>query len=159
MSLTPENELTPVKSSWDLEKETGFDASPNSQVIQTTLSRRPTRIADPRSALEQWTSSGRPRKFTHPMTRQRTNIDVIVTFDGPDDPYRPINWVFKKKVITVLLYGLTTACSTWNSSMYGALVVSDYCLLTHASFSTVTPIIAEDYHVSQVVSTLGITLF
>jgi hypothetical protein len=33
---------------------------------------------------------------------------VIVDFEGLDDPYRPLNWGFRKKAITTVLYGLTT---------------------------------------------------
>lgn len=39
-------------------------------------------------------------------------------FDGEDDPYRPINWPFRKKLVTTLLYGLTTMGATWASSVY-----------------------------------------
>ena len=55
--------------------------------------------------------------FNHPLSHVQTNADVIVDFDGPDDPYRPINWPFRKKVITTALYGFTTMGSTWASSV------------------------------------------
>ena len=55
--------------------------------------------------------------FDHPLSHIQTNADVIVDFDGPDDPYRPINWPFRKKVITTALYGFTTMGSTWASSV------------------------------------------
>lgn len=51
---------------------------------------------------------GQTAKFHHPLTHTKTSPDVIVDFDGPDDPYRPLNWGFKKKAITTVLYGLTT---------------------------------------------------
>lgn len=51
---------------------------------------------------------GQTAKFTHPLTHTKTSPDVIVDFEGPDDPYRPLNWSFRKKAITTLLYGLTT---------------------------------------------------
>jgi hypothetical protein len=47
-------------------------------------------------------------KFTHPLTHTKTSPDVIVDFEGPDDPYRPLNWSFGKKAMTTVLYGLTT---------------------------------------------------
>ncbi|KAK2784519.1 hypothetical protein FQN52_008940 [Onygenales sp. PD_12] len=56
--------------------------------------------------------------FTHPLTHQKTTEDVIVDFDGPDDAYNPLNWPFRKKAITTLLYGLTTMGSTWSSAVY-----------------------------------------
>lgn len=51
---------------------------------------------------------GQTARFTHPLSHTRTSEDVIVDFDGPDDPYRPMNWSFRKKAITTVLYGLTT---------------------------------------------------
>lgn len=70
------------------------------------------------SAFEQRTHSivsrirsrepGQTAKFNHPLTHSKTSPDVIVDFEGPDDPYRPLNWGFKKKAITTVLYGLTT---------------------------------------------------
>lgn len=51
---------------------------------------------------------GQTARFTHPLSHTKTTEDVIVDFDGPDDPYMPLNWNFKKKAVTTLLYGLTT---------------------------------------------------
>lgn len=51
---------------------------------------------------------GQTAKFSHPLTHTKTSQDVIVDFDGPDDPYRPLNWGFTKKAVTTVLYGLTT---------------------------------------------------
>ena len=59
----------------------------------------------------------RPTAFDHPLSHVKTTADVIVDFDGPDDPYRPINWPFRKKVVTTVLYGFTTMGSTWASSV------------------------------------------
>jgi hypothetical protein len=70
--------------------------------------------------LSRTQSAGRrpPRGFfQHPLSHAKTNEDVIVDFDGPDDPYRPINWPMRKKVITTILYGLTTMGATWASSV------------------------------------------
>lgn len=47
-------------------------------------------------------------KFTHPLSHTKTGSDVLVDFEGVDDPYHPQNWGFKKKCITTVLYGLTT---------------------------------------------------
>jgi hypothetical protein len=51
---------------------------------------------------------GQTARFSHPLSHTRTTDDVIVDFEGPDDPYRPLNWGFRKKAITTVLYGLTT---------------------------------------------------
>ncbi|KUL86434.1 hypothetical protein ZTR_08168 [Talaromyces verruculosus] len=45
------------------------------------------------------------------------NDPNIVDFDGPDDPYRPLNWPMRKKLITTALYSLTTMGSTWASTI------------------------------------------
>lgn len=50
------------------------------------------------------------RPFHHPLEYQKTGESVIVDFDGPDDPYRPMNWPFKKKCITTMLFSLNTLC-------------------------------------------------
>ncbi|MCJ1409724.1 hypothetical protein MMC19_003807 [Ptychographa xylographoides] len=60
--------------------------------------------------------------FTHPMSHAKTSEDVLVDFEGPDDPYRPLNWPFRKKVVTTLLYGLTTMGATFASSVYSPAV-------------------------------------
>lgn len=66
------------------------------QRAQSTISR--IRSRDP----------GQTATFNHPLTHTKTSQDVIVDFDGPDDPYRPLNWSFTKKAVTTVLYGLTT---------------------------------------------------
>ncbi|PVI05589.1 MFS general substrate transporter [Periconia macrospinosa] len=81
--------------------------------------------------------------FTHPLAHQPTTEDVLVDFDGPDDPYRPLNWTTKKKAITTMLYGLCTMSATWASSAY----------------SPGTRHIHEEFNVGMQVSTLGTTLF
>ena len=60
----------------------------------------------------------RTTTFGHPLSHVQTSGDVLVEFDGPDDPYRPINWPFRKKVVTTALYGFTTMGSTWASSVW-----------------------------------------
>jgi len=81
-----------------LEKETtaGSTASALNQRTQSILSR--IRSREP----------GQVAKFTHPLSDTRTSPDVLVDFDGPDDPYYPRNWGFAKKCVTTVLYGLTT---------------------------------------------------
>ena len=118
--MSPSDE-TPSTDGYDVEeKSTGFDASPY-MAREKSLSRRGTRILDPRSALTQiTTSSDQQPVFHHVLSGQKTGVDAIVDFDGLKDPYRPLNWPARKKVITVLLYGLTTMCSSWGTSMYAA---------------------------------------
>lgn len=81
-------------------------------------------------------------KFDHPLSHVKTSEDVLVDFDGPDDPYRPLNWPFRKKVVTTLLYGFTTMGSTWASSVYSPAIDQ----------------IAEEYHVGTEVTLLGLSV-
>ncbi|KAM0350966.1 hypothetical protein ACHAPU_002744 [Fusarium lateritium] len=81
--------------------------------------------------------------FTHPLAHAKTTEDELVDFDGPDDPYRPMNWPTKKKVITTMLYGLVTMSATWASS----------------SYSAGTREVATHFNVGTQTATLGTTLF
>ncbi|PLB43885.1 putative MSF drug transporter [Aspergillus steynii IBT 23096] len=85
---------------------------------------------------------GQDARFTHPLSHTKTTDDVIVDFDGPDDPYRPMNWRFEKKCMTTLLYGLTTMGATWASSIY----------------STGTKQVDSEFGVGEEVGTLGTSL-
>jgi hypothetical protein len=51
-----------------------------------------------------------------------TGPESIVEFDGDDDPYNPINWPFKKKVIATILYGLTTLGASFASAVYSPCI-------------------------------------
>ncbi|KAI1460338.1 polyamine transporter 1 [Annulohypoxylon moriforme] len=104
--------------------------------LSRTVSRRDTVLSRVRS---------RPTipPFSHPLAKVKTGQDCLVDFDGPDDPYRPVNWPRNKKVSTTLLYGLVTMTATWASS----------------SYSAGTAQIAEQFHVGKQVATLGTTLF
>ncbi|KAK3168327.1 hypothetical protein OEA41_004774 [Lepraria neglecta] len=75
-----------------------------------------------------------------PYPNVKTSADVVVDFDGPDDRYNPLNWPFRKKFITTVLYGFTTMGSTWASSIFGRkpAVLIPYFLAAVFSFGTVT---------------------
>ena len=112
--------------------------------LSRTSSRRLEQVTTTASNALSKIRSRKPRPdFSHPLTNQQTAPDVIVDFDGPDDPYRPINWLFKKKCITTLLYGLTTMTTTLGSSI----------------FSPATKQVAADFHVGTEVATLGTAMF
>lgn len=104
--------------------------------ISKSLSRRDT-------ALSRLRTRTNIVPFTHPLAHQQTAADVLVDFDGPDDPYRPINWPTKKKILTTLMYGMTTMTATWASSAYSAG----------------TQQVAAEFHVGRQVAVLGTTLF
>ena len=84
----------------------------------------------------------RRTRFEHPLSHVQTSADVVVDFDGPDDPYRPMNWPFRKKIITTVLYGFTTMGSTWASSVYSPAVIH----------------VSKEFHVGTEVSLLGISI-
>jgi DHA1 family multidrug resistance protein-like MFS transporter len=66
-----------------------------------------------------------------------------VTFDSVDDPANPKNWSYTRKVLITMLFGTTTMCSTFASSV----------------FSSASPYISEEFHVGRQVTVLGISLF
>lgn len=107
------------------------------------LKRTQSRTLDRASTVLSKVRSRKPiGPFQHPLLHEQTGPDVIVEFEGLDDPYRPINWPFKKKVWTTALYGFTTMGATFASSVYSPAV---------------TPI-AKEFHVGTEVSILGIAL-
>ncbi|KAL8692377.1 MAG: hypothetical protein Q9218_002596 [Villophora microphyllina] len=110
----------------DVEKATSSELQPTGSRISRiqTLTRRQT------------------ARFTHPLSHTQTTHDVLVDFDGQDDPYRPINWPFRKKVITTVLYGFTTMGSTWASSVYSPAIEP----------------ISKQFHVGTEVSLLGLSV-
>ena len=81
--------------------------------------------------------------FTHPHGSERSSPECLVDFEGPDDPYRPLNWPFRKKALTTVLYGLTAMCGTFASSV----------------FSSANDQLAQEYNVSGEVVLLGTSLF
>lgn len=50
------------------------------------------------NALEKKTTTTR-EGFGHALMHEKTGRDYLVDFDGKDDPYRPINWSFRKKAV------------------------------------------------------------
>ena len=94
------------------------------------------------SRIQSLTNRKLKSNFNHPLSHAKTSEDVLVDFEGPDDPYRPLNWPFRKKVITTLLYGLTTMGSTWASSVYSPAIDQ----------------ISEQFHVGTEVSLLGLSV-
>ncbi|KAJ1333936.1 MFS transporter DHA1 family multidrug resistance protein [Microdochium nivale] len=114
----------------------GIAAGPQPPSLRRTLSRRDTAISRIRS---------RPAvaPFSHPLAHQKTTEADLVDFDGPEDPYHPLNWPTRKKVGTTLMYGLVTMSATWASSAYSAG----------------TSQIMVEFGVSEPVAILGTTLF
>lgn len=86
---------------------------------------------------------GERQPFSHPLEHQKTEKDVIVDFEGADDPYRPTNWSLKKRSMTTVLYGMTAMTATFSSSVYSPAIGQ----------------IASEFAVAPIVATLGIALF
>lgn len=133
----------------DLEsEESEAPSSPNQQVqgLTSSLSRSQSRLSR-RQRTESVLSRIRSRPpigaFTHPLQHQKTTTDDLVDFEGPDDPYHPVNWAMKKKIYTTALYGLTTMTASWAS----------------ATISSGTTQIAREFHVGTQTATLSTTLF
>lgn len=66
-----------------------------------------------------------------------------VSYNGADDPLHPHNWPVMKKLITCAIIGFNTGCIAWGSSI----------------FSAATIVVARQYHVGNVVATLGTSLY
>lgn len=114
--------------------------------LSRTTSRRLEQVSTTATNALSTIRSRHPRQtqaFTHPLTHEKTAADVRVDFTGPDDPYRPINWPTRKKIMTTGLYGLTTMTATLASSI----------------FSPTTEQISKEFHVGTEVATLGTALF
>ncbi|KAK4541817.1 hypothetical protein LTR36_007349 [Oleoguttula mirabilis] len=115
------------------------NSTTSSRTTSQKLERFPTVVS---TALSKIRSRAPRGPFSHPLAHEKTSVDVIVDFVGLDDPYRPINWPFRKKAVTTLLYGFTTMGATISSSVYSP-AVSD---------------IQTEFGVGQEVSNLGIAL-
>ncbi|KAL4796381.1 major facilitator superfamily domain-containing protein [Aspergillus venezuelensis] len=138
-------------SSADNDNDSSSEHEYDADAEPSALEKQPT-AASGFSALEARTQSavsrirsrepGQTARFTHPLSHTKTKDDVIVDFDGPGDPYRPLNWSFRKKAITTVLYGLTTMGATWASAIY----------------STGTSQVSSRFGIGEEVSTLGTSL-
>ncbi|KAJ5295460.1 MFS multidrug transporter [Penicillium antarcticum] len=82
------------------------------------------------------------KPLEHPLLYDATPSTVLVEFVGKDDPYHPMNWPFRKKVFTTLLYGLTTCWITFASAV----------------FAPGSSQVSEDFHVNSEVAASGISL-
>jgi hypothetical protein len=129
----------PTHNGLDLEKQdTETQSIRNNTTSHLAATSSRARVTRTQSLTRRNTNRGR---FTHPLSHIKTTEAEIVDFDGEDDPYRPINWPFRKKVVTTMLYGLTTMGATWSSSVYSPAVNQ----------------ISVQYHVGTEVSILGLT--
>ncbi|KZT61632.1 MFS general substrate transporter [Calocera cornea HHB12733] len=85
----------------------------------------------------------RRRKGEDVPPEERDWVDDVVTFDSKTDPQNPKNWSLRRKGMATMLFGLTTMCSTFASSV----------------FSPAVTYVGAEYGVSSEVAILGISLF
>ncbi|KAF2475445.1 MFS general substrate transporter [Lindgomyces ingoldianus] len=76
-------------------------------------------------------------------TKPEVVDDNLIDFDGPDDPYLPLNWPFRHKVVVTLLYSLCTMGTTWASTVYNSGLSQ----------------VQEQFHVGNEVALLGMALY
>ncbi|KAJ5127195.1 Efflux pump bik6 [Penicillium atrosanguineum] len=57
---------------------------------------------------------------SHPLLYDATPATVLVEFAGKDDPYHPMNWSFRKKILTTFMYGLTSCWITFASAVFSS---------------------------------------
>ena len=86
-------------------------ASGMNQPLGDTISRRDTVLSRIRT---------RPNvaPFSHPLAHQQTTADVLVDFDGDDDPYRPMNW---KSGSCIGYYALPLRIRPWSTTVGATL--------------------------------------
>ncbi|KAH8807793.1 MFS multidrug transporter [Xylogone sp. PMI_703] len=142
------NNLTDSDDEENPEGPTSLQPHTTSSSLHSTASSARRRASAAPSILTTTISHLRSRapnanaEFTHPLAHVPTGRDVIVNFDGKDDPYNPTNWPSRKKVVTTLLYGLTTCWVTFASAIY----------------STGVRQIQEEFHVKEVTAIAGISM-
>lgn len=103
------------------------------------------------------------RAFHHPLDNEQTSQENLVGFDSELDPYRSRNWPSRKKVTTVILYAVRlsnhTGCFHCASMLILLQATTTTSTFASSVFSTAILPIAEEFSISTVVATLGMSLF
>ena len=76
-------------------------------------------------------------------TKPELPNDSLIDFDGKDDPYMPLNWPLRKKIVTTLVYSFCTMGSTWASTIYNSGLTQ----------------VQHHFHVGSEVALLGMSLY
>ncbi|KAF1814799.1 putative MFS multidrug transporter [Eremomyces bilateralis CBS 781.70] len=130
----------PIRNRSGYQKDERYSSGAPLQSHATTASDRAPAVAN--TTLSTIRSRRPVPPFTHPLAREKTAQDVIVEFDGLDDPYHPMNWKVGKKIWTTALYGLTTMGATFLSSVYTPAVQQ----------------VTDQFEVGRIVGQLGLAL-
>ena len=133
------------KNSDDTEKRLHSNTPHGDSISLESLTHPETQSRSYRNSAAKAVSPVANESFSHPLVKEPTEAGadaMIVDFDGEDDPYRPMNWPFRKKVITTTLSGFTTCWITVASAIYSPGVQQ----------------IAHDFDVSVEAATTGISM-
>lgn len=99
---------------------------------------------DPKGPIDSQGEGKTAFTFWHPLVNDASSPDTVVEFDGPDDPYNPLNWSMSRKVATTVLYGLSTCWITFASAVYSAAIepiTHEFNVSTEASAAGVSLIV------------------
>ena len=80
--------------------------------------------------------------FSHPLVNDPSPPETLVGFDGPSDPYHPLNWPTSKKILMTILYGTTTCWITFATAVFASGIMP----------------IAADFGVTSEVPAAGVSL-
>jgi DHA1 family multidrug resistance protein-like MFS transporter len=140
---SPSQQTAPERSASRQPSDDTFgsiDVIDGTRVGNTSSSSTMAASADRDIEKEAEAEAAKPQQAAPPAKQQDPNL---IVWDGPTDPGNPMNWSIRKKWITTIAYGCLTFCATFASAV----------------FSTATIDVANLYHVSPEVSTLGTSLF
>lgn len=83
---------------------------------------------------------GAGKPFPPPLPEKE---EYVVEFAGPDDPLHPQNWPMRRKIAMAVMLAYTTFNATFTSSIYSPAI----------------SVISPEFHVSNEVGTLGLSLY
>ena len=132
-SAQPRDKLTASASS--LSGDRTPNASPS-----TTDSLEDGSLRELEKDLEKGNDDGEQQPPADAKQEKRSDL---VEFDGPHDPGNPKNWTKRRRWAITISMGLMTFVVTFASSIFSVAIDS----------------VSKEYHVSTVVSTLGVSLF
>ena len=90
--------------------------------------------------VEKGDRATQPKLSSPPEKKENSDL---VEFDGPDDAGNPKNWSRRKRWGVTIAMGMMTFVVTFASSIFSVAIEE----------------VSQEYHVSPVVATLGVSLF
>ena len=98
---------------------------------------------DPEKDAEKQVHDEKPPQQTSTPKDNSANDSSLVEFDGPNDPDNPKNWSVGRRIGITISMGLMGFVVTFSSSIFAVAVEP----------------VAEEYNISTVTATLGVSLF